>query len=199
MKSRLSPGGSAGLWLALSLAFGFPAEAAAADLYNGGNWAALAADRPATQVGDSLTIIIDENSTASNSAKNGTKKASHFGFQLFGSPVNNAETLDLASGYDGSGQTQRTHKMIAQISVVVDAIMPNGYLHVTGAEALKINGEHTNIRVKGLVRPADIGGDNTVLSTRVANAVIDYDGTGFNAKDMRPGILTRVVSWLGLP
>ncbi len=174
--------------------------AAAADLYAQSRWAALASDRPASRVGDSLNVIIDEASTASNSAHNGATKTSHFGGQVSaGSAFNGSGSLDLGSGFDGAGQTQRVDKMVAQISVVVDAVLPNGDLHVSGGQALKINGEHTNIQVRGRVRPADIDSENTVLSTRLADAVINYDGTGFIDKSVRPGVFTRVFNWLGLP
>jgi flagellar L-ring protein FlgH len=175
-----------------------PLTSTAADLFREGVWPALASDRPAARPGDTLTVIIDEYTTASNSAKNGTKKSSFFGFQLSGL-FNNSQSLNLNSGFDASGQTQRVHKMIGQISVVVDQVLPNGYLHVAGAESLKINGERTNIYLKGDVRPADIQGDNTVLSTRLADATINYDGVGFDAQNLKPGVLNRVFNWLGLP
>jgi flagellar L-ring protein precursor FlgH len=175
-------------------------SASAEDLFKPGVWAALASDRPAARVGDSLTVIIDEVSTASGSARNGSKRSSHFGGQVGnGSSLNASGSLDLGSSFDGSGQTQRVHKMVAQISVVVDAVLPNGDLHVTGAQALKINGERTNIRLKGRVRTADIDSDNSVLSTRLADAAIDYDGAGFVDSSSRPGLLTRAFNWLGLP
>ena len=169
------------------------------NLYAKTTWAALASDRPASRVGDSLTVVIDETSTASNSARSGAKKTSHLGAQLAGAGANGSPSLDLGSGFDGSGQTQRVHKMLAQISVVVDAVLPNGDLHVTGAQALKINGERTNIKVAGRVRPADIDNDNSVLSTRLADATIIYDGTGFIDGNVRPGLLSRLFTWLGLP
>lgn len=182
------------------IAMGPGGPAAASNLYKDGVWAALASDRPAARVGDSLTVIIDETSTATNSARNGARKQSHFGGQVAGgSSFNTSGSLEMGSGFEGSGQTERVHKMIAQISVVVDEVLSNGDLHVTGAQALKINGEHTNIRIKGRVRPADIASDNSVLSTRLADATIDYDGTGFIDSNDRPGIVTRALSWLGLP
>lgn len=184
----------------MAVILGTAPPAFAANLYANGAWASMASDRPPTRVGDSLTVIIDEVSTASGTAANKARKSSHFGGSLNASSAfNGSGSLDLGSGFDGSGQTQRGDKIIAQISVVVDSILPNGDLHVTGAQALKINGEHTNIRVKGRVRAADIDGDNTVLSTRLADAVIDYDGTGFIDRNNKPGIITRALSWLGLP
>ncbi|MFI4973089.1 MAG: flagellar basal body L-ring protein FlgH [Caulobacterales bacterium] len=190
----------AGLVAAALLGLSAPACATAADLYQFGAWPALAGDRAAARVGDTLTVIIDENSIASNSAQNGSRKTSHFGGQLSaGSAFNKAGSLDLSSGFDGSGQTARTHKMLAQISVVVDQVLANGDLHVAGVQALKINGERTNIHLKGRVRPQDIASDNTVLSTRLADATIDYDGAGFVAGAVKPGILTRLFNWVGLP
>jgi flagellar L-ring protein FlgH len=172
----------------------------AADLYTNNTWAAMASDRPATKVGDSLTIIVDESSTASNSASSGSKKSSQFAGQVGASPaLNLSGGLSLSDSFDGSGQTQRVHKMIAQISVVVDAVLPNGDLHVVGAQALNINGERTKIRISGRVRPADIGSDNSVVSTRLADANIDYDGAGFVAASTKAGLITRLFNWLKLP
>jgi flagellar L-ring protein precursor FlgH len=173
--------------------------AVGANLYSEGNWAALAADRPATRVGDTITVVIDETSTASNSAHNSATKTSHFGGALSTSGPNGNGALDLSSGFSGDGQTQRVHKMVAEISVTVEEVLPNGDLRVSGSQALKINGERTNIRLKGRVRPADIDDDNTVLSTRLADATIDYDGAGFIDNNVKPGLLTRIFSWLGLP
>ena len=174
--------------------------ALSADLYGNNAWAAMASDRPPTRVGDSLTVIIDESSTASNSASSKSKKSSQFGGQIGATPsLNLAGSLSLSDGFDGSGQTQGVHKMIAQISVVVDEVLPNGDFHVTGGQVLNVNGEHTKIRLSGRVRPADIGSDNTVQSTRLADANIDYDGTGFVAASTRPGLINRLFNWLRLP
>ena len=174
-------------------------HAFAADLFAPGNWGALASDRLASRVGDTLTVIIDETSTASNTASNATSKNSTFAGLLNGGGANYSGSLQLNSGFNGSGQTQRVHKMVAQISVVVDQVLPNGDLHVTGVQVMHINGERTNIRVKGRVRLADIGSDNTVLSTRLADAAIDYAGSGFIDRNNRPGLLSRLFSLLGLP
>jgi flagellar L-ring protein precursor FlgH len=192
-------------WIgAVMLAVAGAAPSQAADLYQPGNWSSLAADRTALQVGDVLTVAIDENSTASNSARTGSSKSSNFLAQLAAaftpnSSVSGSGSLDLGSSFSGSGQTQRVHKMVAQISVTVDRVFPNGDLEVSGAQALKINGERTNIRLKGRVRVADIASDNSVLSTRLADAVIDYDGAGFIANSNRPGIVSRLFEFLGLP
>jgi flagellar L-ring protein precursor FlgH len=183
----------------VGLALGYTTPAASADLYKPGNFPALVADRHADQVGDSLTVIINENSNASNSAQKNTTKTTNVGGQITaGSSLSQSLQLGLNGAFDGSGQTGRADKMIAQISVVVDQVLPNGDLHVTGDQSLNINGDHTRIKLKGRVRIADISANNTVLSTNLAEAVIDYDGKGFVAGSTNPGIVTRIFNWLGL-
>lgn len=170
-----------------------------ADLYRQGSWSALASDRVARQVGDSLTILIYENSVATNTAQNGSVKNSRVSGQLkVGSALNEGANLSMDGGFQGSSQTSRSGKMVAQVSVAVDAVLPNGDLKISGAQALRLNGEHTNIKIKGLVRPADISSDNTVLSTRISNVTIDYDGSGFVSRSSKPGIVTRIFNWLGV-
>jgi len=172
----------------------------AADLYNSSNWPALVSDRRAERVGDSLTIVIKENSTGTNTTLSDTKKSSGLSglFSSGNSSTNNPAQLALSSNFDSSGQTGRTGKIVAQISVVVDEVLPNGDLHVSGAQALNINGEKTNIKLKGRVRSADISSTNTVPSNLLADAMIDYDGSGFVTRSTRPGLLTKVFNWLGL-
>lgn len=171
----------------------------AADLYTANGWSALASDRPAERVGDSLTVIINEASSASNSAQSGSKKNTNLnGAISAGASFNKSASLALGGAYDGSGQTGRTGSMVAEISVVVDGLLPNGDLHVSGERLLNINGDRENIKLKGRVRRSDITNGNTVLSTQLADASIDYNGTGFVSNGAKPGIVTKIFSWLGL-
>src|SRR5690606_30946312 len=98
----------------------------------------------------------------------------------------------------GEGRRDRSGKIIAQIGVVVDEVLPNGDLHVSGEQILNIDGDRTRIQLKGRVRRADIASNNTVLSSRLADVLIDYDGRGFVTRGAGPGILTRIFSFLGL-
>lgn len=185
------------LTLVCFAAFGL-AGARAANLYTPSNFAAMTADRHAEKVGDSLTVIINESSTASNSAQNGATKSLNFSGQASTGTSGGSLAFGGASSFDGNGQTGRTGKMVAQISVVVDGVLPNGDLHVAGDQSLNINGERTKIHLSGRVRLADISSTNAVLSTSLADAVIDYDGKGFLASSVKPGLVTRVFNWLGL-
>ena len=186
-------------WLALAAGVLMCVPAQADDLYRHDSWSALATDRNARHVGDALTVIVYQSSTASDSATNGSQRDSNVGGQISADAVfNHSANLGLNSGSNTTGTTGRSGTMVAEISVVVDNVLPNGDLHVTGAQVLNINGERTNIRVEGRVRPADIAADNTVLSSRLADAAIDYDGEGFVSRSSAPGIVTRIFNWLGL-
>lgn len=175
------------------------APTVAADLYARGEWPALASDRQASQVGDSLTVLIFENAIASNSAQIGTDRGSRVAGNVSGGQTfNESGQLALSGEFDGRGQTARSGKIVAQISVVVDAVLPNGDLHVSGEQLLNINGERTRLKLKGRVRRADITASNAVISTRLADVTIDYDGSGFVSRSARPGMVNRIFNWLGL-
>ena len=124
------------------------------DLYRPGNFAALASDRIARQIGDTLTVVV---------------------FEL-----------------------QRSDRVVAQISVEVRQVLPNGDLVVGGRQQMRINGERTQIDLEGRVRQADIASDNRVLSSRIASARIFFEGRGFLAGSAKPGIVSRIFRFLGL-
>ena len=89
-------------------------------------------------------------------------------------------------------------KLVAQITVVVTDILPNGDFLVLGEQLMRVNGENTRIAVRGRVRRADITSQNTVMSSRLGDAQISYDGHGFVSRSAKPGIVNRVFSFLGL-
>jgi flagellar L-ring protein precursor FlgH len=188
------------LALVLLAAAAASGPAAAANLYSPGGWPAMASDRSAQRPGDTLTVVIDQSSLASNSAQNGYKKDTQLAGQVqAGTHFNQTGQFDINGGFTGTGQTGRADKIVAQITVLIDKVLPNGDLEISGTQALKINGERTNIRVRGRVRAADIAADNTVPSTRIADAQIDYDGAGFVSKGSQGGIVERIFSALHLP
>jgi len=176
------------------------ASALAADLYPHDGWAALASDRAARKPGDLLTVLIDESATASDSADSSSQKSSVINGQVSAGPLfGGSGSLDLSSGSDNTGATHRSGTMVGQITAIVDDVLPNGDLHIAGSQVLNINGEKTKIGIRGRVRQADISQANVVLSSRVADAMIDYDGAGFVSRSAKPGIITRLFQWLGLP
>ena len=77
-------------------------------------------------------------------------------------------------------------------------MLPNGDYRITGEQRMHVNGENTTIAVRGRIRQADIRPDNSVLSSRIAEAEINYDGKGFVSRSAKPGILNRIFRFLGL-
>ena len=106
--------------------------------------------------------------------------------------------ISFGGGYTGRGEVRRSERFISQMSLTVRDVLPNGDLIVGGEQFLFINGEKTRIGVRGRVRPADIRSDNSVVSTRIADAEIDYDGRGFVSRSAKPGLISRLFSFLGL-
>jgi flagellar L-ring protein precursor FlgH len=189
------------VWIILAaavLAASASGAASAADLFKAGSWPALAADPKAAVVGDSLTVVVIESASASNSTLNGSKKGTRLSGQVAYGSNAEAAALALSGDSEGGGQTGRSGRMVAQIGVVVEEVLPNGDLRVSGKHTLKINGEITHIRLRGRIRPMDIAGDNSIISNRLAEAEIEYDGSGFLTRSARPGIVGQIFNLLGL-
>lgn len=177
--------------------------AMAEDLYRHEQFQSLIGDDRAKRVGDILTILIYEDAKATATAGTATNKSAESGL---GGNANKSTGLigsgsagwETSEGFQGKGSIQRTGNLVAQISVTVESVTPSGELLVKGEQLIEVNGEKQEIRIEGRVRPRDIGNNNTVISSRLADAKISYIGDGILAKGQRPGWFTRLLSWLGL-
>lgn len=175
-----------------------PVAAHADDLYKRNNWSAMSADRRATGIGDLLTVVVYENAQSTNSTKTDSKRSTQIGGSISGGSLNESGNLQIGGGYSGGGAVTRSDKLVAQITVTVRSVLPNGDLMVSGQQAMKLNGENTLIGIEGRIRPEDIEADNRILSSRIADAKIIYDGKGFVARSAKPGLVARVFRFLGL-
>jgi flagellar L-ring protein precursor FlgH len=97
------------------------------------------------------------------------------------------------AGFVGSGTTQRKGQLSGDIAVRVVKEMPNGDLFIEGTKVVLINNEEYHLYLSGLVRPTDIGQDNSILSTRIADAQIEFTGRGDIADQNRKGWLARLL------
>ena len=163
------------------------------------NWAALASDRTAASVGDVLTVVILETSSAASSMQSDARQNTRLAGSISaGGQVQESGSLGLQGAFDGRGQIARSGRLIGQIGVTVQEIFPNGDLRVAGVQTLEIDGERTAIRLTARVRPADIDGNNSVVSSRLADAHIAYDGEGALSRSGEPGLIYWFLSWFGL-
>jgi flagellar L-ring protein precursor FlgH len=168
------------------------------NLFSDPQWASLASDRRAARVGDILTVVVYQTAEARNAAQNDGAKDRTFQGSITGGAIEETADLSLDGQYRGRGETRRSESFVTQISVRVESVLENGDYGVAGEQVMNVNGEETTIRVRGRVRPADISRGNQVLSTRIADAEIDYDGRGFVSRNARPGLVHRLFSLLGL-
>lgn len=159
----------------------------------------LFADRKAHRAGDMLTVLITEVASASASARTrADKEESVFG--KINQPDERPWNLDLAFGndFEGGGQIQRSGRLLGKLTVVVQSVDAQGNLDVVGEQDIRVNNEEQRIALSGVVRPEDISPDNTVASSRIANARIDFKGEGVLARKQSPGLLTKLFDLFGL-
>ena len=173
----------------------------AASLYHDGEFQPLTGDRKAHAVGDLLTVLVYEDSSATSSANTSTGRDAEVGVNLQhgrGTGVNVGGDIKTTNQLDGHGSTQRQGQVLAQLTVTVKGVEQNGDLLIAGEQLLEVNNERQQIKVAGRVRPTDISDANTVLSTRIADAKISYVGDGDLAKTQRPSWWHRMLTWFGL-
>ncbi|MCB1162123.1 MAG: flagellar basal body L-ring protein FlgH [Candidatus Latescibacteria bacterium] len=182
--------------LALALLAG-AAGARADALWDSNAGGSLFANVKAHQPGDLLTVLITENSSASSDAKTGTESK----HDTAGGPGEGALNFIPLWGfsqkttYDGKGNTTRKGQLSAVMSVRIVEELPGGMFRVEGHREIKRNGEIEEMSLTGIIRSRDIGPDNTINSSAIADAVIHYDGTGDVANGNEPGFLTRLINW----
>jgi len=184
---------------------------APADYSNGSIWqansASLTEDFKARRKGDIVTILIVETASASKAAKTDTSRATtvnagipnFMGLESAGILKNNLGDLSklinasVDSKYAGAGSTSRQETLNATISAKVIDVLANGNLLIEGRRNIKVNNEDQIIIVEGTVRPSDIGPDNIVSSSFVADARISYTGKGIISDRQSPGWLMNIV------
>jgi len=161
----------------------------------------LFADQKANRVGDAVTILVVEESRASNDSKSSSSRESALSLAASGKVGSTSLPevgLNLGTGnsFKGAGATQTLGSVSAKISARVDSLLPNGNLCVSGTRTISINGEDQIIKISGIVRPSDIQPDNSVYSYSISDASILFEGSGMIDRSQSPGWLTRLFHWL---
>ena len=184
---------------------------------NGSLWhPELAANYPFLDVrahfpGDLLTVVVSEQSQGKKDATTETTGESSISASVedfFGIPA--AAVKFLPNGFNpqsvvkaetkrsskGDGTTKREGALTANITVRVVALDPNGNLYVRGDKIVSVNRENQHIVLSGSVRPEDIASDNSVLSSRLADARIDYYGSGVVGDKQNVPLTHRLFDWV---
>jgi flagellar L-ring protein precursor FlgH len=177
-----------------------PAKPASGAIYAEGRGLALWSNATAHAVGDTLTVRLAERTNASKSSSTTTSKTSSAelaGPTVLGRPVTASGTpilegaLETESSFEGAGDSRQSNRLDGEITVTVAQRLANGNLLVRGQKWIAINQGREFVRLQGIVRPIDIGPDNSVPSWRIADAYIAYGGQGTLANANAPGWLYR--------
>ncbi len=169
-------------------------------------------DDIARHVGDTLTITINEKSEIANETsrkmdKTGSREMKVDGTvdlrdlipalrgKIFELPDVNASS-SAKSNFDGSADYDSSRKVVDQVSVTVEDVLPNGNLLILGKRTREIAGDTQIVQISGIVRPSDIAFDNSVKSEKVAQFHIIYKRKGQEKMFFNPGWLGRILNFL---
>ncbi|MBO5490386.1 MAG: flagellar basal body L-ring protein FlgH [Desulfovibrio sp.] len=171
-------------------------------------------DARARRVGDLVVVKLVENTKAQNKAETTSKKDGSNDYQvgaLFGrtevglipfvnvgpqGDVSRNRTLlstSSKSDLNGTGKTKRENYVTTSLATRVLRVLPGGLLEIEGAREIRVNEETEYMVVRGMIRSRDISADNTILSTQIADATIEYYGSGVLADKQKPGWFTRLM------
>lgn len=172
----------------------------------------LFADSRARRVGDIVVVKLVENTKAQNKAETTSTKDNGNNYQvnaMFGQskygfvplvgvgPVasmgvpalNSASTSDL----NATGKTKRENYVTSSLAARVLRVLPGGLLQIEGAREIRVNDETEYMVVRGMIRSRDVDSDNSIYSTQIADASIQYYGKGVLADKQKPGWFTRLM------
>lgn len=160
----------------------------------------LYSDMKAHRVGDIITVYLKESTSATKSAGSSLAKSNGYNLDVDPSVVPGNGTPLTVSGigiggtqknnFSGDASADQSNSLQGSISVNVTRVLSNGNLEIRGEKWLMLNNGEEFVRIKGVIRSQDVSSDNSISSMRVANARIQYGGTGAFANTQEQGWLT---------
>ncbi len=175
------------------------------------NGTSLFADHKAFRIGDVVTILVAETARASNSADTSLSKSTATEAEIetvtLPSPTGSGVTTllngekpavkwDSTRTFDGTGSHAVAGSMETQLTAIVVDVLPNGNLVVEGSRLQQSQDDKVLIRISGILRPVDIGPDNRVSSTALAQAKVILENQGPIARSSERGLLNRLVDFI---
>ena len=155
-------------------------------------------DRIPLRVGDILTIVVDEQSTAreqvSRVASSDREQSATLSGTVDTSPLSGDGSAGFGTGIGADskdvGEANRQGNLAAVLSVRVVEIESNGVARIEGEKVVTVDGRDQEVKLAGFVRPEDVSSTNLVLSSRIVGATISYDGDNVGP---RRGILGKIL------
>lgn len=159
------------------------------------------ADRKAAAKGDILTIVVAESAVAStsqktNSSRDSTLQDAISRFLYPNLATHKGELPGMAaagkSSYSGGGDVSNTQSLSARAAVLVTDVLPNGNMVIEGVRVVTFSGETQYVVLRGVVRPDDVGRDNSIISTNIADARVEFYAEGALTEAQKRGWLAKV-------
>ncbi|WP_026957829.1 MULTISPECIES: flagellar basal body L-ring protein FlgH [Aliagarivorans] len=171
-------------------------------VFNTGSSRSLYSYTPPFSLGDTITVLLQEEASATKSATTQMGRNSSYTLDPIGVPGGNLSIngkvieLDMnqEQDFDGSAGSDQSHRLNARVTVSVVDILSNGNLVVRGEKWLVINNGKEYLRFTGIVRPRDVSEQNTVNSYQVADARIEFSGTGDQADTQTQGWMSSFLN-----
>lgn len=159
------------------------------------------ADRKASAKGDILTIVVAESAVASSSQSKKSSRESSLQdsiskFIFSGLGAHGGEMPGIAtsgkSSQSGGGDVNNSQSISSRAAVLVTDVLPNGNLVIEGVRVVTFSGETQYVVLHGLVRPDDIARDNSIISTNIADARVEFYAEGALTDAQKRGWLSKV-------
>jgi len=171
---------------------------------------ALFTDARAYRINDVVVVKVEEIADAQRKAETSTQRDSGFSMDIsaFLKAVNGlgwttaVPALDAKLGansgttFGGTGSTSRSEHLEANVPSIVKKVLPNGNLFVEGHRVVLVNNEENHFYISGVVRPIDIDQNNTIKSSLIAEAEVEFTGRGVLTDNQQKGWLSRFMSWV---
>jgi flagellar L-ring protein precursor FlgH len=160
-------------------------------------------DYKATHMNDTITILVAVQTTATQSGSVDSERSFTTTSAVTGvlgkapAATNPLLSANSSSALKGQGSTASNTLFQTSLTGQVISVLPNGNLVVEAERQIFMNNQHENVVVRGMIRPGDIGPNNTVPSSALSNLEIEMKGKGIISDGVRPpNFLTRAILWL---
>jgi len=191
----------------LLLGLTLPISLSAKSIWVDGRSGSLFSDPRASGIGDLITVLVDESTSLTSSQQTSREKSSNIANevkQFLFSPVASKfgtkkgelpkTEISTSSGSEGGGLVTNRQTLRSRASVIVVDVLPNGNFIIEGVRAVSFSGQQYYGKLRGIVRPYDVSRTNTILSSSIADARIEYVSQGSLSNAEKEGWLSRTLN-----
>ena len=191
----------------LLLGFTLPIFLSAKSIWVDGRSGSLFSDPRASGIGDLITVLVDESTSLTSSQQTSREKSSNIANEVkqflfspiaskFGTKKGELPKTEIStsSGSEGGGLVTNRQTLRSRASVIVVDVLPNGNFIIEGVRAVSFSGQQYYAKLRGIVRPYDVSRTNTILSSSIADARIEYVSQGSLSNAEKEGWLSRTLN-----